>query len=135
MHKAGKFIRDLYYGFDQHNLYFRLDAEQKLAHEKQGMVIDFEFHDGTRKAAIEFGAENNSVRIDGMEPAGVKLSAGDILEAAVPFPAIQHLSEGMEIKCAVFVKKNGSEIQRIPEKGFLRISLPDRDFELYNWKA
>jgi alpha-amylase/alpha-mannosidase (GH57 family) len=135
MHKSGKFIQDLYYGFDHSNLYLRLDAEAKLGTCKEGMKIKVEFVDGNKKAVIEFSADDNSVKITGMEQGGVSFAAGDILEAAVPFNNLAHLAELMEVKCAVFVNRHGSEIQRIPEKGFLRIALPDKEFELYNWKA
>jgi len=135
MHKSDKFIQDLYYGFDQHNLYLRLDAAEKLGSGKAGMRIDVEFFDGIKKASVEFCADDNSIKAEGMDKRGISFAAGDIMEAALSFESMAHISEGVEIKCAVFVNKNGSEIQRIPEKGFLRIALPDKEFELYNWKA
>jgi alpha-amylase/alpha-mannosidase (GH57 family) len=135
MHKTDKFINDLFYGFDQHNLYFRLDTENKLGSHKQGVIIEVEFVDGVKDAFLEFIADNNSVKAHGMEDRGIKFAAEDIFEASIPFASIVHLEESKEVRCVVCINKGGKEIQRIPEKGFLRIQSPDVDFELYNWKA
>jgi hypothetical protein len=135
MHKSDKFIRDLLYGFDQHNLYFRLDADGSLGMQEQGISVKVEFIDGKKDAVIEFGPGDRSIKAEGINHGNIYFAANDVFEASIPFDSISHLAESMEIKCIVYIMKGGSEIQRVPEKGALRIQVPDKDFELYNWKA
>ncbi len=136
MHQADKFIEKVYYGFNFENFYLRLDKNDSYEKSKdRELSLLIRFFDGEKKEFIKIDISSSNIESSGIDKKNIICGLDEIIEICIPFNNVNHLIEGKEIKCGLFILKNGMEIQKIPEKGILRIQVPDRDFFLYNWKV
>lgn len=136
MHQTDKYIEKVYYGFNIENFYLRFDknnSSDKSGYE--GLSLLIRFFDGNKTEFIKVDISNKNIELSGIDKKNIVFGVNKIIEICIPFKNVGHLIESQEIKCVVFILKNGREIQRIPEKGILRIQVPDREFFLYNWKV
>ncbi|MCX7698460.1 MAG: glycoside hydrolase family 57 protein, partial [Candidatus Goldbacteria bacterium] len=136
MHQTDKFIEKVYYGFNLEYFYLRFDinfSALRLIDQKFSLLI--RFFDGEKKEFIKINISDNNIESSDIDITNIFFSVKNIIEISIPFNNVSHLMAGKEVKCSVFVLKDDKEIQRIPEKGILRIQMPDRDFFLYNWKV
>jgi len=57
-----------------------------------------------------------------------------VLELSVPFAPLQ-LAPGTTVDLAVQVLRGELELQRLPQVGGLRFTVPDEDFERVHWRV
>ena len=141
----------LHFGFDEQQLYLRLDPSQPVvAGAEPGTDLRIHLvtagHRTETRIALKQGTPAPEIVSAGSSeegkppPAGVGLGpAGqatfhDIFEIALPFAAMG-LTSGMRLALAVQVMREGVEVERLPRYGYLSFTVPDADFELKNWKV
>jgi hypothetical protein len=65
----------------------------------------------------------------------VEFALHDIIEIKVPFESLKNILPSEGFNMLVFVYMDGEEKEKVPEKGVIKVTMPDRFFALYNWKA
>ncbi len=134
MHKVSKMTLKLHYGFDLRALYFRIDMAQKVKNVK-GLSVEVRLTDGINTGTVKFIPATGAKETHNVRKDGICFSVNDIFEAAIPFDSLGVIKENKEVTFLVFLYIDGVEKEKVPEKGVIRIQLPDEYFELYNWKV
>jgi hypothetical protein len=134
MHKTARIIKKLFYGFDTDNLYMRLDTDGTAADFK-ALSLEARFSGVEGAASIKFTAEGRSIKAVNCNLTGVEFALHDIIEIKVPFESLKNILPSEGFNMLVFVYMDGEEKEKVPEKGVIKVTMPDRFFALYNWKA
>jgi hypothetical protein len=134
MHKTARIVKKLFYGFDTENLYIRLDTDGE-AKNYPGLSVEARFYSAEGGASLKFTAEARVINAVNCGVEGVEFGIHDIFEAKIPFGSIRAVTSAEDFNMLVFIHINGEEKEKVPEKGVIRVVMPDRFFELYNWKA
>jgi alpha-amylase/alpha-mannosidase (GH57 family) len=135
-------ISDLYFGFNEKLLAFRLDARSGSFREKLNRV------DAIRVVFYEpEGYELQVAKPTSKKPSCTLLLAGDkvaqahihaasdlVFEATVPFRSLGVGEEGA-VQFFIELQQNGLVVERIPTEGAIETAAPGDDFELTNWQA
>lgn len=127
MHQAMTIIKDCYYGFDDANLFIRIDLDKGFMSEAQNAVFEVAIISGDEHA-IEYNVRERSVKGD--IPA--EASFEDILEVTIPFSALGAFPKD-RLEIWVSLKINDMLIDRMPQRGYLIITVPSATFEAENW--
>ncbi len=148
------YLERIYYGFDAHRWFLRLDRREKAWKVEEGAAGD---DSPLPDCVIIEGlvGEEKSFRIEvPAHPAPVlpcrlylpdrehpelisplaKAAAYSCMEMLIPFRVLD-LEPGMELKFAILLERFGRELDRYPSAGFLRFEVPDADFERRMWSA
>ncbi|MFH0772531.1 MAG: glycoside hydrolase family 57 protein [Candidatus Omnitrophota bacterium] len=142
MHQVETIIKQVYFGFDMENLYFRFDLSMprensngplclSLTLPEKGIKISLPIME--RKKEIEYeichkGADETwSVYKKETTAAFEK-----ILELAVKFKDIDS-AQGETIKAFLSIEHSGLVIEHCPEYGPIQIALPETDYESRFW--
>jgi hypothetical protein len=133
MHKTTKMTQKLHYGFDCSAFYFRLDMSGRVKDIKD-ISIEVRFTDTTCSGSVRFYPENGNFETEQVSRDGIRFASEDIFEARISFDALGCLAVNKELKITIFIYIKGEEKERVPEKGMIRVQLPDEFFDLYNWK-
>ncbi len=127
MHEAVSIIKDCYYGFSESQLFLRIDLDKRFMDEMDGVTFEIAMI-GKGDHKIEYRVHDRSVEAD----VPVEAAFEDILELSVPFDAL-----GTEPKDKVDVwlslKMKEMTIDRIPQRGYLAITVPSETFEAEMW--
>jgi len=145
MHRGSSVITHIYYGFDLRNLFLRIDPRQSLADEKvadlsfvinflrpTGYEVEIRVLSGERRvSAVIYQGESG-----GRKQAGVinSVAADEIIEIAVPFETI-NVRQNDVVQAFVTVKRDGSEIEKWPFRGYIQFIVPTEDFEATMWQV
>jgi hypothetical protein len=125
----------LWFGFDQANLYLRLDPVDQAA-LPEGLNVDFELTGSFGKHRLSAGFPQISAAPLERE-GGARLGTAcgvDILEAAVPLEALG-VKAGDRLELSVAIRKGSVELQRLPPSGVLAMVAPDAAFDRLHWKV
>ena len=126
MHPSARIIRTLYFGWDENNLYLRLDPDPSFADE-DGFTFCLDFGSGRRWS---FKAENGTI-IPGSYPFAI--SQDKIIEISFPWKELG-LPPGTEIPFAVEVRRNEHLLDRYPQRAGLKLIVPGEDYKEIFWK-
>jgi alpha-amylase/alpha-mannosidase (GH57 family) len=128
MHEAVSVIKDCYYGFNESNLFLRIDLDKRFMNEMNGAAFEIAIIGKEDEYKIEYHVHDGSVE------AAVPVQAvfEEILELSVPFSA---LGLGPKDKADVWLslKINEMIIDRMPQRGYLVITVPSETFEAEMW--
>lgn len=129
---AGPFAR-LYFGFDRHNLFLRLDP-RSIAELPPFDALTVEIRGAERARGVEGDLRPSGIelRLEGEKVGEGKFD--QILEMALSFEALD-LWEGSRFGVAVRVFRDEQEVQRLPEEGYLSLETPGPHFEEALWKV
>ena len=140
MHKAESLISYIYYGFDQHNLFLRVDPKTAFGDFPPDTVFSinmtkpFPFKINVTPKGRTVSAElfekkdEDWIKIKDVTDIAVQ----DILEIAIPFGDIG-AKEKDELNLFISASKDGEEIERCPWRGYISITVPTPDFEAIMW--
>ncbi len=141
MHQVESIIRNIYYGFDIDNLYLRLDLKvpEEFLTSKDLVVglyiphmqIKFEIpinNAGKIDFLLKKWAVDRYETIRAYDTACFK----EILEFAIPFGSID-LKSGIDLKFNVQIEKGELIMEKRPDNTLIKITVPNLDFEAYNW--
>ncbi len=127
MHQAVTIIKDCYYGFDELSLFIRVDLDKSFMSETENAVFEIAvISDDEHKA--EYNVHTRTITGDVPAEAGF----ADILEIAMPFAALG-ASPGDRLEVWISLKISDMLIDRIPQRGYLVVTVPSETFEAENW--
>ena len=142
--KGGSIVASVNYGFNLSSLFFRLDFIKGIiqAEIKWSFIInlfypkDYKIEvrlDGFNAAAARILEKEKdgkwAVKADEMD-----IAVKDVVELAVEFDKLGFKS-GDEIRFFITMGASGFISERWPTKGYISEKVPDKDFELYNWRV
>jgi len=139
MHKAESIFTSFYYGFNDANLFLRLDPTTSFADVLDSIeLVIFFIRPSDMKIKVslqpEFNAELFSKEDDSWEKTRdlSSIAIKDILEMTVPFKDLQ-AKENDEMTLFIKILKNGEEMERYPWRGYISFRVPTPDFESLLW--
>ena len=153
MAHTDRFIRKLFYGFNETTFFMRFDFLKKEDLDLQDKIlkiefinpakfgINLEFYKKDSEAALSVSARtlddtnNNSDKLLQEQKHGIKAVFKNILEMSVPI-SVLNVSPLNPIDFYVTLTyKNNllEEIERFPVNGYFEAIVPDKNFEIDNW--
>lgn len=140
MHKSESFISHIYYGFNQENLFLRLDPKASFDDILSDTIFSINI---TKPSYFRINIEKKGGKFKGklLEKkdgswSEIKdifdIAVQDIMEIAVKFKDI-NAKENDEINLYISIMKNGEEIERCPWRGYISLTVPTPDFEAMMW--
>jgi hypothetical protein len=139
MHMTEGLISRIYYGFNQHTLFLRVDPKSSFAEFPMDALLTIEI---TRPSPfrvdipVRGAGTAHLLRKGDAEWTAVKelpdIAIGDILECAIPFQDIK-AKERDELNIFLSLRKNGENVERCPWRGYITLAVPTPDFEAMMW--
>jgi alpha-amylase/alpha-mannosidase (GH57 family) len=122
MHKAEHIISGIWFGFDNHNLYFRLDHGTSTSATKFAeLAIELEFHDTTRQTLrIEPGKK--IALLNNQRNEAVNLALDEFLEISLPIELLKAGSSAVSVRITVL--DGDRRLETWPLTEAIRIELP-----------
>ncbi|HOW56176.1 MAG TPA: glycoside hydrolase family 57 protein [Syntrophorhabdaceae bacterium] len=127
MHDAVSLIKGCYYGFNETNLFLRLDLDKRFMEDLQEFSFEIALI-GKKERKVHFHVRDGSVESD--VPAEVAF--GDILELAVSFDSLG-VAKKEKVDIWISLKMNEMIIDRMPQRGYLVVTAPSETFEAEMW--
>jgi hypothetical protein len=127
MHQAISIIRDFYYGFNESSLFLRVDLDNSFMSETGNAVFEIAVLSAGERG-IEYDVRERTMKGDIQAEGAFE----HILEVAIPFSALGAFPND-KIEAWISLKVNDMLIDRIPQRGYLTITVPSATFESENW--
>jgi len=127
MHESVSLIKGCYYGFNEDNLYLRLDVDKTFISDMGDVSFEINMmaKDGFK---IFYSVKDNSIKSE-LPVLGM---FSEVLELKIPFSAFGLArKEGINIWLSLKIKD--MFVDRIPKRGYLVISIPSETFEAEMW--
>lgn len=141
MHKTESLLSDIYYGFDLHNLFLRIDPRLPFSGFPEGSSIfiyflrPFEFKleiqiKGNYKAELFKKLQTQWHKVSDI----TQLAIADIVEIGIPFADI-NVKQGEELNLFITVSRHFGtvEIERSPWRGYISLISPTPEFPAIMW--
>jgi hypothetical protein len=132
-------LRELYFGFDVHRLYLRLDCEGPARAALAGfdtLRVGFVEPPGFEVRIDEPGRPGQAVRLlrggDPAEAPGLEAGIDQIAEVAVPFDALG-AAVGAAVHFFADVLEGSQSRDRAPREGTINLTRPSPDFARIMW--
>lgn len=125
----------LFWGFDEANLYIRLDPDPdpEAAHaDRIRVTLLGPLGPSRLEFPVVADGVSRPVRRDGTEVGRAVLAK--IVEVEIPFAPLG-IRPGDELVMSVEALAGEAELERIPRSGYLPLSVPDADFERIHWRV
>lgn len=145
MHRGASIIKHIYYGFDLTNMFVRLDPSGSLRDEKvaelaffihflspKGLDVEVRVVPLERRVSAALFRSGNGTR--NRIVAIHTVAANDIIELAVPFDLLG-VGPNDEVHLFITVERAGSEVEKWPNRGYIRFKAPTDDFEAMMWQV
>jgi alpha-amylase/alpha-mannosidase (GH57 family) len=143
MHRAGTIVRQILFGFDILNAYFRIDFHEKKPMElfQNGFRIQFfilpsyifsihQKDDGTIETTLEKERDDGWILLDHHSGYG----AGSVLEIKIPFGDLQAKSADI-IRFRISVSQKDIVLEEHPQAGSIQFAVPGPHFEEMDWEV
>ncbi|MBI2899978.1 MAG: hypothetical protein HYY17_07320 [Planctomycetes bacterium] len=119
------FVSDLHYGFDEANLFLRIDTRAGVDARKAC----------ERRRLRLIVTKPRPCEVDLLPAAdGVRSAVEDIFEAAVPFERIG-VAAGEDVEFVLELSREGGVPQRFPTTVPLSLRVPTKDYDKIHWMA
>jgi alpha-amylase/alpha-mannosidase (GH57 family) len=127
MHEGSHLIKGLYYGFNEHSFFVRIDIGRSFISNVED--ISFEISLMMRETyKIVYRVKGKVIE----SPLKVKIGFSDILEVEIPFEVLG-AKKGDKIAVWASLKMNDMVVDRIPKRGYLTVPTPSENFEAEMW--
>lgn len=124
MHKAERILSGIWFGYDESQLYFRLDRGVTID-KKRFISYSFELEFiNSLKVTLLIRPADKSVTLDGRIDDRIAYAIGDILEIAIPFNLLPNIEQN-EYLVRVSVIESGKPLESWPPAEALKIELPN----------
>ncbi len=147
MAHTDRFIKRLYYGFNESTFFVRFDFFKKENQDLSDKILNIKFiNPANIEINIEFHITDNNILNLSIESSlmnknsvsrksDLKVVFKDILEAAVPLSIFNIDSLGNIYFYAILTYKDNPlvEIERFPVNGYFETTVPNKNFEIVNW--
>ncbi|HPQ71444.1 MAG TPA: glycoside hydrolase family 57 protein [bacterium] len=147
MHLSKNILHKLYFGFDQQNLYLRLDpSDECLAYGENGLRVVIQLQGQVeRQVSFPFALGDAELReYELLAPDDLSrwetvaqhdgVRVGEIAEVAVPFKLLD-VSPGQPLWFVIYLMKGEVEEDRFPKNGRVMIYVPDENYDSINWSV
>jgi len=139
MHMTEGLISKIYYGFNQQNLFIRVDPKGPFTEFPMDALLTIEIvRPYPFRVDIPIG-ETGTAHLLRKSDAGwtgskelPDIAIGDILECAIPFQDIG-AKERDELNVFLSLRKGGENVERCPWRGYITLTVPTPDFEAMMW--
>ena len=143
MHQSETIIKQIYFGFDAENLYFRFDIPQNQENgQKEELNLDLLFLEKGIKISVPLLRNSGNPQYTIFEKAkdeawtevrrDAAVAYDKILELAIKFKDIKG-EQGELLKLTATLEAAGAVIERCPESGAIELTLPGPDYESRTW--
>lgn len=123
MHRAERLLSGIWFGFDDLNLYFRVDRNVTLDPARfKGLEFDLEFYD-TIKCEITIQPESHTAKFNSKVTDKVQFAIEDILEISIPL-AMLSTQSGTRLFARLTIKESDQTLEIWPPAEALIINLP-----------
>ncbi|MDD5688372.1 MAG: glycoside hydrolase family 57 protein [Elusimicrobia bacterium] len=130
MHQTNTYIKAIYWGFDENNLYFRCDCNQPYLEDIKLKIIFIK----PETKFIEINSSKNYVHFGTSELKDFAIGKKGIIEFSVPFSEIG-TKAGDTIEFVVVSEQKGIEIERWPYHTSITLNHPDKHFSEEYWSV
>jgi len=143
MHRSGTIIRQILFGFDISNAYFRIDFHQKKTSElfQEGYRFQlfilpfyiFSIHqkdDGTIEMTLERERDDGWSLLEHQ----CNYGAGSVLEIKIPFADV-FAKSGDSIRFRISVSQKDIVLEEHPQAGSIQFAVPGPHFEEMDWEV
>lgn len=127
MHGSLLLMKGLYFGFDEHSLYIRVDVDRNLIADTNDPAFEINIETGCIFQSIYHVKDGT---IEGPLPLTAGFSA--IFEAEIPFESLNVVA-GDIINLWVSLKTGETSMDRIPVSGYIPVRIPSENFEMEMW--
>lgn len=133
MQRSQYVIHEIYFGFDEENLWLRLDTDGPAIQRLQGCRVEVIFQ-GEREHSIvlELPHEGQRPEVNGDLCQEAECVVERVIEAGVPLQLID-AEPGETLRLAVVVGREGRVVERWPELGFLQVEVPTEEAMAASW--
>ena len=143
MHRAETLIKQILFGFDLNNAYFRIDPHQGRAEELFDMNFQFQIlilpsfiltiyrrEDGDTQITLERERDDTWIILDHHCEIGI----GSVMEVKVPFSDLDAAS-GESIRFRVSISQSNVVFEEHPQAGSIHFQVPGPHFEEMDWEV
>lgn len=127
MHESISIIKGCHWGFNDSLLFLRVDIDRRFVGETENAVFEIAII-GKEEYGVEYNIHTNTLTGD----LGAEANFDEILEFSVPFKSID-ASPKDRLEVWITLKLNEMVIDRIPQRGYLVITVPSETFEAEMW--
>ena len=127
MHDSASPIKGCYYGFNETNLFLRLDLDKRFIEDLNGVSFEIAMI-AKDEHKVQYRISDKSVESD----VPVEVSFEDNLEFSVPFDSLG-VSKNESINIWLTLRMNEMIIDRMPQRGYLVVTAPSETFEAEMW--
>lgn len=143
MHKSETLLKQILFGFDLQNTYFRVDAESgridsllDKGYEFQIMILPqfilsvVRKEDGSIQVSLERERDDSWIMVDHH----CEVAVGQIFELKIPFADLD-LAPGEAVRFRVCLSQQGVLFEEHPQSGSLQFVVPGPHFEEMDWEV
>ena len=127
MHESVSLIKGCYYGFNENNLFLRLDIDKTFINDIEDLSFEIDIM-AKADFKILYHMKDNTIESE----LSVQGSFSDVLELGIPFSALG-LGKKEKINLWLSLKIKDMFVDRIPKRGYLTINVPSETFEAEMW--
>ncbi|MBN1384293.1 MAG: alpha-amylase/alpha-mannosidase [Elusimicrobia bacterium] len=131
MHQTDTCLKAIYWGFDESNLYFRLDCAYPYPEDTKLKII---FLKPDNKKFIELDPNNNTASFNTAKLESFMAGKGGIIEFSLPFAQIG-TKTGDSIEFIATAEQKDIELERWPGSFSITLKHPDKYFSEEYWSA
>lgn len=133
MQRSTYIIHEMYFGFDDQNLWLRLDTDGRAIDRLRGSRLEIVF-DGDVEQTMEIAIPEDvsELVISGTLCDYAECAIDRIIEGRVPLAQLD-VEPGEGLRLAVVVGREGHIVERWPELGFLQVRVPTAEEMAASW--
>jgi len=139
MHESIPLIKGCYYGFNERCLFLRVDVNKNLISNGEDTSFEVLFM-GKKSLRLIYHTERKSIEVFIKEANGyipvneppIAIVFSEILEMEIPTEFLG-LQAQETLHVWVSLKAKEMEVDRIPKRGYLAITMPGENFEMEMW--
>ncbi len=135
MQRSQYVLQEMYFGFDEQNLWLRLDTDRTAVEDLQDCRMEIIFGGEIEHTIVITGTsdeETDPVEINGTLCDEAECAVDQIVEVRVPLERVD-VDLGETLKLAITLGREGRVIERWPELGLLQVEVPTREEMLSSW--
>ncbi len=133
MQRSQFVVKEMYFGFDEQNLWLRLDTVTPSAETLRDCRMEVLFAGEVSHTITVTGEHGDGApAVNGTLCEDAECAVGRIFEARVPLARLD-VKLGGTLRLAIVLGREGRVIERWPELGFLQVAVPSREDMVAAW--
>ncbi len=142
MHRGNLILKRVYYGFDMDNLYLRFNINKGILKEARVTIILDIKSSFISRIRLPLSSKEKGIKCERYSlsqngsfkrlSTDAKAVFKDILECSISFSELEVKNiEFIELRA--LVEKDSDISEQLPDSGYIKISLPNKDYDLCHW--